>query len=277
MKTIYTLVTHEARKLPFYVTGIGLKTSQQHMKRPQGYPHYQIAYCPYGEGKFLIDGKAYDIRQGMGFFFMPELPHEYYATREPWGIQWVTFTGEQLQGPLDLLKLHAFEVFDDHAGGRMEEYFQALYAQVCSNEERAAAKCTATLFSMLIHLSDCLYGNSRPQHDKYQKLQPVLALMNRSYSAELTLEQLAGEINVSRHFLCRLFKDAYQTSPIRYLMQVRIQKAKQLIHESPNMRIKDIARQTGFRDTSYFCSVFKELEGVTPLEFRHNNLEGGHP
>jgi YesN/AraC family two-component response regulator len=56
--------------------------------------------------------------------------------------------------------------------------------------------------------------------------------------------------------------------PFEYLTGIRIQKAKEMLTGSGSFKLTEIARSSGYNDTSYFCAVFKEHEGVTPIEFR---------
>jgi len=57
-------------------------------------------------------------------------------------------------------------------------------------------------------------------------------------------------------------------SVFKFLINLRIQKSKELMTLFPDMTIREVAERAGFNDTSYFCLVFKKVEGITPTEFR---------
>ena len=53
-----------------------------------------------------------------------------------------------------------------------------------------------------------------------------------------------------------------------YYHWAHIQKAKEFLVETPQMSIKDISEKVGYQDTSYFFTIFKSHEGITPSEFK---------
>ena len=62
--------------------------------------------------------------------------------------------------------------------------------------------------------------------------------------------------------------DFFSCSVYEYLTMHRINKAKELLLVNSYLKVQDIARMTGFSDTSHFISMFKKATGMTPLEFR---------
>ena len=79
---------------------------------------------------------------------------------------------------------------------------------------------------------------------------------------------MAEIIDVSPQYLCSLFKNFLYMRPFVYISKRRIQEAKRLLLDKP-MSIKDIALQIGYNYSSYFCSIFKKYEGISPHEFRN--------
>jgi AraC-like DNA-binding protein len=67
-----------------------------------------------------------------------------------------------------------------------------------------------------------------------------------------------------------MFKDELGTSPNEFILQERINKAKELLASQNS--IKETAYQTGFSDTNYFTRVFKQLVGVTPKSYQDKVL-----
>ena len=86
-------------------------------------------------------------------------------------------------------------------------------------------------------------------------------------SADMSIVQLASHCHTSQRTLLRRFKQATGFSPKQYLIQLRIEKAKQLI-DLKQGSIEVIAGQLGYSDTSNFIKSFKKTAGVTPAEFR---------
>ena len=92
--------------------------------------------------------------------------------------------------------------------------------------------------------------------------------MEDNFSLGITLEDIAKVASVTPSHLCRVFKKRYGMSVFKFLTQLRIQKSKEMLMKFPDMAIKEVAERSGFNDTSYFCMVFKRMEGITPSEFR---------
>lgn len=66
-------------------------------------------------------------------------------------------------------------------------------------------------------------------------------------------------------------------SPTDFLIQLRIEKVKELLALSPPVPLKEIAEATGFNDPFYLSKVFKSATGKSPREFRAEFEEGGPP
>lgn len=125
----------------------------------------------------------------------------------------------------------------------------------------------------------CLFIESNPmEKSKPQKNDPtatirmkkILSFMEENYQQGFTIADWAGSIGVSRGHFCRIFKNYFQKSPIDYLLHYRIGKAAELLLHS-DLRIIEIALDTGFESAVYFGIVFKDIMKVTPSEYRKQN------
>jgi AraC-like DNA-binding protein len=83
----------------------------------------------------------------------------------------------------------------------------------------------------------------------------------------LQLEHLAATAHLSIDHFGRLFKKEIGVSPIKYLIQYRIDRARELIQRS-NLSIEQLAYEVGFCDPLYFSRVFSDVVGQSPLQFR---------
>ncbi len=89
------------------------------------------------------------------------------------------------------------------------------------------------------------------------------------YEEPITLETLAQHLGLNKSYLCTIFKKATKDSFCNYTNKVRVEKSKKLL-KNTNDSILDIALAVGFSSASYFNTIFKKLEGKTPLEYRKN-------
>ncbi|MGL6221188.1 MAG: helix-turn-helix domain-containing protein, partial [Lacrimispora sphenoides] len=67
---------------------------------------------------------------------------------------------------------------------------------------------------------------------------------------------------------CRVFKKYKGTSPIEYFTKLKIEKAKELMIQFPDLSLRKISESLGFNDVYYFSKVFKKITGIAPSEMR---------
>lgn len=103
-------------------------------------------------------------------------------------------------------------------------------------------------------------------------LKRAIQLINDNYSnANLTNERLACECNMSEVYFRKLFSRHFKTSPKQFIIDVRLQKAKQLLTEDV-LNNSTIAEMCGFSNPYHFCRIFKQHMGKTPSEYKKDNL-----
>ncbi|WP_228453252.1 helix-turn-helix transcriptional regulator [Chryseobacterium sp. CH1] len=86
----------------------------------------------------------------------------------------------------------------------------------------------------------------------------VVDYIKRNLHQKLSIDSIAKLAYVSKSNFFKMFKDELGTSPNDFILQERINRAKELL--SSQISIKETAFQTGFSDTNYFTRVFKQLE-----------------
>lgn len=267
---LFTLITEQERKLPLYILGCGIQANQEVTHRPEGHMHYQWTYCSKGSGVYAIDGKTYTILPGSCFFFSPDIPHDYYATSEPWETLWITFSGPQVPDILRLFGIDAYEAFMTSVGSDLPSLYYEIENDLLRDNPEKVIETSAKLYQLLLRFKkekQLARLIENPLHQSH-RLEPVISFMNSHFDQPLALDDLACQIHVTPHHLCKLFKQTFDLTPFGYLIQIRIQKAKQLLIQSPELSIRAIAAAVSYSDTSYFCAIFKKQEQVSPQTFR---------
>ena len=84
---------------------------------------------------------------------------------------------------------------------------------------------------------------------------------------QITVEELAGLIHVSKSYLNRIFNKQLGMSPIEYLRMVRIETAKRMLVGS-SMLIEEISEAIGYNSPKYFYKAFNKCTGMSPRKFR---------
>ena len=131
----------------------------------------------------------------------------------------------------------------------------------CFDENRAQ------IFSIFYGMLHKLRSDNIPR-----ELLGGVRLINSDYcDASITNKKLAAECNISEVYFRKLFTKHFGISPKQYIIDLRIQKAKQLLTEGV-MSVSVISEKCGFSNPYHFCSLFKQHTGVTPSEYRKANL-----
>ena len=109
------------------------------------------------------------------------------------------------------------------------------------------------------------------RHDQgglaHHSLQQVLDYIQTHLEQDISLSQLAKTARVSKYYFIKLFKRSMGITPHRYLVQQRLEQAKQLLKQS-NLSLNEIALQCGFTGQSHFTKAFHDAIGLTPKAYR---------
>ena len=121
---------------------------------------------------------------------------------------------------------------------------------------------------LLRHYSIASPGNDAgagrlPAH----KVRRAVEYMSERLQEELSLESIANELSMSAFHFAHLFKRTTGLSPYRYVIELRLERAKHLL-ESTDLPISEIAQQVGYCNNGHFAVAFRRATGVTPRDFR---------
>ncbi|MEM0980886.1 MAG: AraC family transcriptional regulator [Cyanobacteria bacterium P01_H01_bin.58] len=117
------------------------------------------------------------------------------------------------------------------------------------------------------------YAVTPPQLPTYEgglpqrQLMQVLDYVDAHLDQEIKLTDLAQLLDMSQFHFSRLFKQSLGLSPYQYLLQQRVERAKQLLKQTDHA-IVDIAFECGFNSHSHLSKQFRQLTGMTPKAYR---------
>jgi AraC family transcriptional regulator of arabinose operon len=266
---IFGVITEMELKLPVYVTSAGGWHNQNAMRREKGFPDYQWIQTLSGSGRFVVDGKIYTVSEGQGMLLFPHVKHEYGPIKEPWTVRWVTFNGACMASLLDSMHFEDSAVLylanPDVTLAVMHSILTVLKGQ---NPLRGA-ECSSLAYELLLDLF--LHASSSEVRSKQQhmaQLTPVFTMIEESFDQTISLQQMADKLGVTPQHTCLLFQQTLGIRPFAYLTRYRLRKAKELLLQQLDLEVRDVARQVGYEDCSYFIKLFKQQEGITPSSFR---------
>jgi AraC family transcriptional regulator len=99
------------------------------------------------------------------------------------------------------------------------------------------------------------------------RLRRVTQYIQDNLHRKLRLAELSAQVNMSPYHFARLFKQSTGTSPHRFVLRRRIDRASTLL-TTGELSIGEVARLVGFQTTSHFTTVFRRITGLTPGGYR---------
>ncbi|MGM7723162.1 response regulator transcription factor [Metabacillus sp. Hm71] len=145
----------------------------------------------------------------------------------------------------------------------------ALLLEKCSEIE-ACESLHDLRHQLMIKIDECHQllsdQKSKPYSDN-ELLDKALYYIHEHYTQDLTLQNVADHIHISRNYFSILFKRYLEQNFIDYVIDLRVKKAKELLLHT-TLKVYEVARKSGFNDVKYFSKLFKKVTGLSPGDFR---------
>lgn len=135
-----------------------------------------------------------------------------------------------------------------------------------------------TLYAAVLRADSAREGDKsltgKPHKSREQIVAEIERIIHEQYHQQLSLESIAKAMHFTPNYVGTVFKTMRKKSINSYLMQVRMDKACELLRESGST-VNEIAAACGFGSITYFHSCFKKRYGITPGEYRTNHTGAG--
>ena len=214
-----------------------------------------------GKGNIRLKNKYYHVNGECLFFIPADEPMCYYPDDDdPWEYVWFTFTGSHA---LEYGKRMGFSITNPiRTAASFTAIRQTMKRLLTSLEEDGVDP----YFLALSAFYDLLYLCSRQPRAKGAPSARRMIDLNFS-SPEFTVELLCRDLHISHSHLCRIFKQTYGISAVKYLIERRLGLAQRLL-ETTDLPVKAVAYSCGFSDEMHFMKSFKAFTGETAREYR---------
>src|SRR4026209_40646 len=103
-----------------------------------------------------------------------------------------------------------------------------------------------------------------------QRLGRARDFIDHCYDHPLSLDQISEKACFSRYHFLRLFRQAFNKTPHQYLIERRIERAKELLR-ADDLRVTDVCLEVGFQSLGSFSSLFHKSVGHPPVTFREKS------
>ncbi len=264
---VYWVNYHNYEDLQLYEVGC--------QKCPPGYgfgpiirDKYILHYIIQGEGTLYIDSKEFHLKEKQAFVLPANILTYYEASKEnPWHYVWV-----QIAGP------KAVELLQKAGMTRRHPIFlplepcheiEACLMDILCNHDQEYA-CMGNLY----RLFQCLIQYSSHKPEEAEKSEPALRYIQivmeyiaNKYSEPIRIKEIADHCGLERSYLSKVFKYGTGQTPQEYLLQFRMNKAKQLL-KNTDISVQHVSYSVGYNDPFSFSKLFKRETGMSPSQWR---------
>lgn len=284
----YLNITTLEKDWGFYVNTVGSAKIAPHKSYPNNQIHpkdhsftwnkgrildgYYIVFITRGEG--ILESALthpYQVKAGTCFILFPGIWHRYRPAEScGWEEYWVGFNGDY---PKMLMEKGLFNPTNPFIETGMNAELLCLFHEILKTTQTAEAGYRQIITGLILKMLGVVHTIA-----KYKSLSPSLEpkliskakfLLQESIDSTVNLEDVAKELPMGYSRFRKVFKTHTGTSPNQYLLNLRLDKAKELL-VSTNLTVGEIAYQTGFESIFYFSRLFKQKNGNAPKFYREN-------
>ncbi len=157
------------------------------------------------------------------------------------------------------------------AGTRFRSIIWELLGARADSNPDSVSLYNHLLLGLFLELDMAITFASHKQTIIPDVIMSVQNYLDKNYARDINLDLLAKTFSISKYHMSREFKRCIGKSPIDYLIDVRINRAKTLLYDT-NRPVAEICQLVGIPNPNHFLYLFKEREGVTPSAFRKFKL-----
>ena len=245
--------------------------------------HFEIFYCIGGAKQYLIDESIYSMEPGDLFIINNFEIHK--PLRDPNGDYRrvvVLFSPDRIKEinakyAIPLLSCFISRKSGTHNKIKLKESQQKLFLEITDKINTldmdlfgAQALKEAYFVEMLVYINRWFTENfSTEKNDESygfnSTVKAIIDYTNDNFTKNISLDILAEEFHLNKHYMCQLFKNTTGTTIHRYVISRRLSRAKILLHQGHN--VTTTSDMCGFQNYTNFIRMFKKHFGVSPKQF----------
>lgn len=237
----------------------------------KGRDYFQFIYIKNGNFTAEFIDKTVEVGAGSVLLYHPHEPQKYYyRNKGNCETIWFHFSGFALREIMEELRIWQDRVFHISKTDEIEFLLSKLLPEHRLKFRGYKISQNALLQQILCQLCRGAADIKQTYGDTRQKIEQVLVIMENDIKGSLTVADYAAEIHLSADRFSHLFTETMGVSPHRYMLDLKINKAKQLFRQT-DLNVREVAEFVGISDPLYFSRLFKKQAGVTPTDYRNEN------
>ncbi len=190
----------------------------------------------------------------------------FYKAQTDWSIQWIGVSGNQVEDIFQMIGVTREKpIFTPKNFEEISNLMSQLYDTKYDNSMFSRYKVQSLVYSFFSLL---LAGRSEKKI--VDPIDSALQIIKYNYDNDLKIKSIADSLFLDNAYFSRLFKNKVGITPKKFILQTRMEKAKELLINTDHP-IKEISITIGFNDALYFSKIFYRTEGITPSEYREKH------
>jgi len=272
----HSLLDFKDKSKPLVVGSCGTYRLYAHPKlptyRPRGRLDFQIIYIASGKAHFHFGNPENEtiVPAGNIVLFRPKefQKYEYYGIDKT-EVYWIHFTGNDVK---NILRKYGFpdekRIFP--VGTSLE--YERVFKRIIMELQRCQDDYEEMLDLLLRHLLIIFHRELTREHvlkNEYldSEMDIAASYFNENYNRDINIEEYAVSRGMSVSWFIRNFKKYTGTTPMQFITSIRITNAQMLL-ETTNYAINEIARIVGYDNPLYFSRLFRKQKGCPPSHYR---------
>lgn len=256
------------KELLCYSDGMGFEESPDFFIDRLSFNNYLIMYCI--SGKLWCHQNEQKIAVFPGETILLDLhrPHRYYFSEGmPSRIAWLHLNGTPA--------VQIMQQLERRCTLPVKTADAAVYTKICSFFEcsdcpdpdifRQSAECYSLLLGFFREHWQAQIPTETGRQAAFKK--SVWHTISHNLNRDVTVEELAESVSLSKYHFIRSFHEAFGMPPIQFITREKIRQAKYRLTNTSDS-VSDIAEAMGFTTPSYFSKVFKQVSGFSPTDYR---------
>lgn len=277
----------------FHSDGFPIVVERREPQQPFGlhaHDFSELVVITGGAGLHVLSDDSWLLRPGDVFVISGSRPHAYRELEDLRLVNIMYDPGEVQMSLIDLSSLPGYHaLFTLEPAWRRRHHFNSrlhlspsdmrVVISLADRLEAELAERTAgfgflatSLFMQIIGFLSRCYGRSEnPDSRALLRIAEAITYLETHFQEAIDLDHLSTIAGMSKRSFMRAFQAAMGSTPIAYLIQLRVNRAAIMLRTS-EASITEIAFQVGFNDSNYFTRQFRRQLGITPREYRRQNL-----
>ncbi len=223
------------------------------------------------QGTFYVEqyGVKHTLKKGQGIFMKLTDHHRYYTDKvDTAHFVFFHFRSKMLTPLLNSLYIHQclpIIFLDDTITQKVYQCFEITNRHLDDFEYDLSSLLYTTVLEITKPYLSQIHMSDRKANSWF--VDTVTQFIDNHICEKITLEELSGELHMSKFYFSKLFKKYFNTSPMQFVLFRKIQLARKLLAD-PKLSMNEIAYMLGFSDLCHFSRTFKNQLGISPTSYK---------